>query len=152
MEACSSLQRCFVAELLMVSAFTGWLGKSPFPPSDTRQWWLRSQGREQPKESHSEQLPCKAKEPQCLFSLMRAVTHISCCRHRSVFMQSHQHGAGTAARRTSGPHADPDMAPCVGVLSHAWSRTSRRRRGLGNVPDICAYAVLGVRLLSAGCC
>lgn len=61
----------------MASAFTGWLGKSPFPPSDTRQWWLsRSQGREQPKESHSEQLPCKAKELRCLFSFVRAVTYI----------------------------------------------------------------------------
>lgn len=77
-EAHSSLQRCFVTELLMVSAFTGWLGKSPFPPGDTRQLWLsRGQGRQQRRESCSEQLPCKATMP---------LLHV--CGHSHILLQT----------------------------------------------------------------
>lgn len=44
------------------------------------------------------------------------------CMHCTVLMQSHQRGAGRAARRTLAPHAEPHMAPYVAVWSHATGR------------------------------
>lgn len=85
-------------------------------------------------------LPCKAKEPQCLFSFVRTVARTSRCRHCAVFRPSHQRGAGTATCRTLGPRADPHMAQCVStsVLD------AGLRQGLRCAPGICSYAVLGV--------
>lgn len=133
----------------MVSAFTGWLGKSPFPPGDTRQLWLsRGQGRERTRESCGKQLPCKAKEPPCLFSFVRAVTRyilletLHCFRAVPPAQSRHAswRDRGTPCRPARGTvcqHIEPRWVPDIQAKAGArkCSRHLRLRRVGGPTPQ-----------------
>lgn len=130
-EACSSLQRAFVAELFSASA--GWWGTSSFPPGNTGQLWLRrDQGRESTRERCSEQLLCKAKEPWCPFPFVHAL-HCAHAVPPAWSRQGSSQDLGTPCRTTHGTVCCR-VEPC-------------HRQGLGSATNICIYTVLGSRYL-----
>lgn len=147
-EAGSSLQRCFVIELFVVSTFTGWLGKSQFPPRDTRQSWLsRGQGRRQPRESWAVPLQ---RQGAVIPLFCHAYNHSYLTADTALFPCSPT--SAEQAQHLAGPWDPVQTWHCLGVSNHTQSWTAGCRQGLGNAPDVCAYSVLGVQLLSTRCC
>ena len=139
-EACSSLQRCFVTEWFQLSQ-AGWEG-APFPPSDTRQLWLSmGQGMEQPRESCSEQAPLQSRAATtppflrpCGRLCMLLKTQTSSRIHTQMCVC-----AGTGAQGHAG-----DLCRALRVWRQSWVDIWT----LGSASDTGAFAALGVRLLS----
>lgn len=124
-EACSSLQRCFVTELFMVSTFTGWLGKSQLSPRDTQQ----GPGEEAVGGGKGElQWAVLLQRQGAAIPLFCHVyNHLYLTADTALFPFSPT--SAEQAQHLAGPW-DPMqtcMWHCIGVLSHTWSWTSRDR-------------------------